>query len=210
MNPILEEIKKRLQQELPGFDAQILMASSNRKTHVLPPEHAKQSGVLLLLFLKNEQWYVLLMQRTEDGNAHSGQISFPGGKVEKQDKSFIETALRECEEEIGIPKENISILGTLSSLYIPASNFVVNPTVGYMQFDEELISLSQNEVKEILIVPIKHLYDNVNKQTRIVQTNYQKDVEARAYILPKENVVWGATAMILSEFEQITKDLFFY
>ena len=130
--------------------------------------------------------------------------------MEKYDKDFTDTALRECEEEIGIAREHIHVMGHLTPLYIPASNFVVNPTVGFIDYDKIKISISQKEVKEVLIVPLEYLFDEQHKQLRLVKTNYQMEVKARAYILQQNQVVWGATAMILSEFEQIIQGLKFF
>lgn len=206
MSNLIQKLKDRITKPLPGQDAQMMMASPNRKVNAKFPETAKQSGVILLLHQIDMIWHILLMQRTRDGHAHSGQISFPGGKKELHDETLIHTALRECEEEIGISQNQIEVLGLLTPLYIPASNFLVTPTLGFMNDQKFKFHLSTKEVEEVYSVSLKYLFSESAKQTRLVHTTYMQSFETKSYILPKQQIVWGATAMILSEFEQLIRE----
>ncbi|MBZ0097695.1 MAG: CoA pyrophosphatase, partial [Taibaiella sp.] len=116
---IIEQLKLRLMQPLPGPAAQNRMASRVRPLPSELPEDARQSAVLALLFPLEEELNLMLIKRVEDGKPHSGQISFPGGRRDPEDESLQVTALRETFEEVGIPSSSIEILGKLSQLYIP-------------------------------------------------------------------------------------------
>ncbi|MFT6148189.1 MAG: 8-oxo-dGTP pyrophosphatase MutT (NUDIX family), partial [Saprospiraceae bacterium] len=121
--------------DLPGRVAQHDMAHGARKTwlnHYKRPENAKVAATLTLLYPKQNQWHVALMERVSHAkDKHGGQVSFPGGKAEKSDVDLKYTALREAEEELGIPKSEVNILGQMTELYIPVSNFLVYPFIGF-------------------------------------------------------------------------------
>jgi 8-oxo-dGTP pyrophosphatase MutT (NUDIX family) len=162
----------------------------------------RDSAVLVLLYPADEKIYVLLMLRTTDTGVHSGQVSFPGGKYETEDGTFKNTALREAGEELGIVKEQVTIIGELSPLYIPPSNFLVHPFVGY-SIEKPTILPSNAEVNKVIKMDIELLFDDNLKQ--------RKTIDVRGYSIDTPyyniygNVVWGATAMILSEFEEILR-----
>ena len=197
-------LKEALQQPLPGKEAQERMAG-----RVLPmpdevPDHARLSAVLCLLFAKEEALNVLLIQRTHDGRQHSGQIGFPGGKMEPTDADLLATALREAEEEVGIHHGNIELIGNLTPLYIPVSNFKVYPYIAYAPQQPDY-NINHREVAQILEVPLQELLHPERKRvidvTSPATTRIIRDVHA--YELPDGTIIWGATAMILSELEVI-------
>ena len=171
------------------------------------PDNARQGGVLCLLFPVDGQLNVLLMKRTEDGTAHSGQVSFPGGSRDHADKDMIATALRETEEEVGIPREKVQILGALTPLYIPVSNFNVFPAVGFAERLPPVV-LSRNEVAHTFEVPLGVLFQPGRKHKRDVLSpaNGLTIKGVNAYVLPDETIIWGATAMILSELEAVLSE----
>ena len=133
---------------------------------------------------------------------HSDQISFPGGKFEKGDKNLIDTALRESHEEIGVPVKDIRILGTLTPLFIPVSNIEVHPAVGYILY-EPVFKPDKTEVKSIIETPLDYLLrpDIVKKKTTVIQN---MNIQIPYYNFNGRHI-WGATAMILSEFLEIIK-----
>lgn len=194
-----EQIQKAL--ELPGFDgqrAQMGMVPVPRG-NVRPPEmsgQARQGGVLVLIFEKNGQSHLLLTRRRDDLQQHAGQISFPGGRRE-DGESLRETALREAHEEVGIRPAEVQVLGELTSLYIMPSDFEVHPFVAW-HTGQPTYSIQVDEVAEILEVPISFLLDPTNR--------HEEPWEIRGYelqvpfYLVGEHKVWGATAMMLSEF----------
>lgn len=202
MNVIIENIKKRLAQPLPGKDAQFLLAPSYRP---LLNENGSRNkaGVILLLYLKNNEFHFPLIERPVYNGAHSGQISFPGGKMETGDKTLTETSLRECEEEIGIKAKDISVVGTLTDLFIPASMFEVTPLVGFYEKIPEFTP-QKEEVVSVLEVPLNFiLADNCIKYKKII---YDGSEQTIPYFDIFGKMVWGATAMILSEFTFVWKE----
>lgn len=195
---MIKELQIRLLQYLPAWEAHKIMAPPSRGDAPTIPSNVKRAAVCIILFLKDNEWHTILMQRTEDGHTHGGQISFPGGRHEQNDFSFTYTALRECEEEIGIASEQLEILGSMSSLYIPPSNFLITPILCYAKELPQL-KLSPTEVVYEIILPLTTIF---NSKTEVeVRQSDKKNIAmiAPAYV-PKENcVIWGATAMLLSE-----------
>ncbi len=182
------------------------MASSYRKVIQPIPDTARQSGVLLALFIKEENLHLVIIERTKDGGVHSGQLAFPGGKKEDNDKTIVETALREANEEVGINCNDVTVIGKLTELYIPASNFVIYPVVGFCN-TEPLLIPSDNEVSSIMTYPLAQIFSNKGNQTaNVVYNAIEMKIKTIAYNLPDDKYIWGATAMILSELETLWKE----
>ncbi len=203
MKTIIENIKYELRKPLPGKDAQIKMAPvAHLNRFSLDDKNARKGGVLLLLSYQQKQLHVTLIKRAKDGGAHSGQISFPGGKCENFDANIIETAKRETFEEVGVAPERIEVLGSLSSLYIPVSNYLVFPAVGFV-LDEPKFVPDKNEVDKILNIPLEYFFsEKYKKKQKISARNYI--IDAPCYQI-NGYTIWGATAMIMSEFIEILK-----
>lgn len=138
---------------------------------------------------------MVMIKRAVDETVHSGQIAFPGGKAEKEDTSLENTALRETFEEVGIQPQQIEIIGKLSDLYIPPSNFLVTPFVGIIQEDPH-ITLNY-EVERVLIIPISDLMNLANCVEKTISVR-STQMRVPCYTLDGE-IVWGATSMILAE-----------
>lgn len=200
----IEQLQQRLQQPLPGIAAQNKMASRVRELPLHVPDDARESAVLALLFPRNGELNLLLIKRIEDGKPHGGQISFPGGRKDPEDESLQITALRETHEEVGIPSTDIEILGQLSSLYIPVSNSNVFPFIGYTPQQPEYI-LSVNEVQYTLEVPIVKLFQPERKSVKNITPSSFPDIIIKAPVYEWDNnhTIWGATAMMLAELEDI-------
>ncbi|WP_299101575.1 CoA pyrophosphatase [uncultured Winogradskyella sp.] len=164
---------------------------------------ARKAGVMALFYPdeNNETNLVLILRKTYKG-VHSAQVGFPGGKYEDIDNhDLMETAIRETEEEIGVAREDIEVLKTMSPLYIPPSNFMVHPFIGVSE--KQLKFLKQDaEVEAIIEIKYADFVDQKNCITTIVPTSFNVEVEVPAFKL-NGYIVWGATAMMLSE----TKDL---
>lgn len=199
----LIKLKKRLKEQLPGKDIQLKMAPSFRNDFH-NNENIESAGVLLLLYPYQNSWFTVLMKRAEYPGVHSGQISFPGGKFDKIDKDLSSTALRETEEEFGVPSKEITLLGKLTPLYIPVSKIKVYPFTGYLN-ERPIFKPDSTEVQYLLEIAIYDLLD-----PRIIKTRIYKDDKYEGtipYYFIKDHEIWGATAMILCEFIEILKDL---
>ena len=156
----------------------------------------RTSAVLILFYPKNDKPHLTLIKRAIDNTVHSGQISFPGGKVEKSDNSLIHTALREANEEVGIITDSVNIIGQLTKLYIPPSNFDVFPIIG-ATYETPKFTIN-HEVEKVLEVDIRELINPNNYTHKIIQHRNGNEIDVPCYFIQDE-VVWGATAMIISE-----------
>lgn len=192
-------LQEKLQQSLPGYEAQRKMMSVLRPDASQAPENARQSGVLLLLYPTSTDIKLILIERSNDGGVHSGQLAFPGGKKEETDNDIITTALREANEEISLKQEQVSVLGRLSSLYIPVSNFVVNPVVAICDEEPTLVA-SDYEVANILRLSIYKIFSK-KEMVQVLASGGNLNIRTIAYMLDNGKFIWGATAMILSELE---------
>ena len=199
MNLFVDQIKAAL--ELPNFDVEkawSTMAVTNRVMKRAPTTQGapRVGSVLLLLYPENNNLHVVLTKRPDSLKDHSGQISFPGGKRDG-DESLGETALRETHEEIGIESADITLLGELHSLYIPPSDFEVNPFVGWCDFRPKYTP-NPAEVETILEPTLTHLLTPSTIKTS------QREFRGATFDVPYYDVdghwVWGATAIMLSEF----------
>jgi 8-oxo-dGTP pyrophosphatase MutT (NUDIX family) len=197
----LELLRDELQKTIPGVEAQNkMMPLSRLKMSLEIPDNVKNGAVILMLYLKDNKLTICFIKRATDGGVHSGQIGFPGGKKDETDKDLIETALREAKEEIGIIPGKIQVLGKLSDLYIPVSNYIVYPFVGFYS-QKPKFKLNKSEVDELVEVSLKKLINPAHCAFSEITINNSK-LKVPCYIFGKHKI-WGATAMILSEFVQI-------
>jgi 8-oxo-dGTP pyrophosphatase MutT (NUDIX family) len=203
-------LSKKLSEPLPGETAQIKMASHHRLHEMsrdLHRETAIKSSVLILLYPgeQEKEVFAVLIQRPSYEGVHGGQISLPGGKTEKHDRDLQATAIRETREEIGIGEHEITIIGRLSELYIPPSNFIVFPFVGFTA-RKPLFHPDPQEVDEIIEIRISDLIDDNNIKNFEIKLRSGLQINAPCFFLEGNNI-WGATAMILSEFKDILNNL---
>lgn len=200
-----QELSSALAGPLPGWEAQIGMASKYGKaSRVQVPDNPREGGVLALLYPKESDLHMCFMERSRDGGVHSGQVSFPGGKREVYDPDLSATALREAEEELGIPAHQVELLGQFSQLYIPASNFMVSPFVGSLGFRPDF-DLDEREVANLIEVPLQRLLE---EEIQEIEIKIREDfsVEAPAWLID-DQIIWGATAMMLNELLVIIRSL---
>ena len=203
-----EKIKDRLKQTLPGPAAQVKMASTLRNTLHLPAhpnEYTRRSAVLILFYPVENIIHIPLMVRPVYKGVHSGQVSLPGGRWEESDPTLTETALREAQEEIGIIPQQVEILGALSELYVPASNFLVLPVVGATSQRPDF-KPDPYEVERLLEVPLDELQDVTRIGSKEIIVRDSITIQAPYYDLQGQ-IVWGATAMIISELNTVLEEL---
>ncbi|MEZ4951980.1 MAG: CoA pyrophosphatase [Saprospiraceae bacterium] len=203
MLDFIKELQRKLQQPLPGQPAQLKMAPSSRRKYMIAPEGVRRAGVMATLFPKNEEWHVVLIERNKnDKDSHGGQISFPGGKAEPEDGTMLKTALRETEEEVGILQNEINVLGSLSEVYIPVSNFNVYPFVGFLDFQPEY-TIQEEEVFKVLEIPLSHFQNEAAKRTTDIPINKYLTLKNVPYYEVDNQILWGATAMMMSELMEV-------
>jgi 8-oxo-dGTP pyrophosphatase MutT (NUDIX family) len=200
----LTRLKQQLQMPLPGFEAQWEMAHIKRdkvRPEDLNPTEFRKSAVMVLLIERHDGYFIPLTERHTYKGAHSGQVSFPGGKFDEEDGTLQNTALRECEEEIGL-KNGIELIGELSSIYIPVSKFVVQPFVGVLKQEEPVYEINSSEVKCIIELPLNDLRTPELIKETIVEPSPGLKLKT-PYFDVQGKIVWGATAMILNELKHL-------
>jgi len=167
---------------------------------------AKKAGVLALFYpnIKGETYLVLILRKRYKG-VHSAQVGFPGGKYEEEDKDLMQTALRETEEEVGVPETMINVIKTMSPLYIPPSNFMVHPFVAVSESTPKFIK-QYDEVEAIIEVKLTDFINDANVLTKRVPTSFNIEVDVPAFQL-NTHMVWGATAMMLGEIKDLLKQV---
>ncbi len=199
--PEIQILQEEVRKELPGLQVQLEMAPATRISFKKPNE-TRKAGVLILLYPKNGIYYLVFIQRPTYDGVHSGQISFPGGQFEEADDDLIRTALRESYEEIGICTEDVKVLGTLSHLYIPVSNFEVKPVVGYLSYTPKF-KADPVEVNKIIELPLFE-FTEIQNRDEVLMNIRGKNFKIPCFY-PGSYQIWGATAMIMSELIHVIK-----
>jgi 8-oxo-dGTP pyrophosphatase MutT (NUDIX family) len=199
---LTKSLKARFKTGLPGVEAQLRMAPDQRKpaSEYLDSETSYRVGCVLALLYPDVltgEARMVLMLRTSDDGVHAGQISFPGGKQEPDDKSLAHTALRETEEELGVTSGSVELIGPLTSLYIPPSKFLVHPFLGITS-REPAFSPSDREVSKVLTPAFDFFTNPQNIKRGDFSSSRGYVVNAPFYALD-EYKIWGATAMMISE-----------
>ena len=197
----ITQLKIAVINDLPGEESHRKMQVNYNQFLELPfsKNNSKGAAVLILLYLENNEIYFFLTKRTDELEHHKGQISLPGGTQEENEK-LIDTALRETQEEIGINKTSISIIGSMTPLFVPVTGFMINPFIGY--------SLSKLDPKpdpaEVAAIFSVNISDLLNEANRTIEQRKIRgyDVEVPYFNLNNYEV-WGATSMILSEFRDL-------
>ena len=202
----IDRLKTRLQQPLPGITAHSIMASETRLKLKMPSpnEKTRESAVLILFYPSDNQVFIPLILRPQYDGVHGGQMAFPGGRAEKEDENLIRTALREAQEEIGVRVSDVIILGKLTKLFIPPSNFYVQPVVGYLTRKPEFYP-DPREVDKVIEIGLEDL-----KNPKIIgrKTLNVRGVEINTPFYDILNTtVWGATAMMISELLIVIENL---
>lgn len=154
--------------------------------------------------MQNRTNLLLILRKTYKG-VHSNQVGFPGGKAEKVDQDILSTALRETQEEVGVAPDDIVVLKKLSEIFIPPSNFIVQPFMG-LYTDPKPFIKQDDEVEMILEVPLSDFLDDKKINIKKITTSYAVDIEVPAFEL-NGYIVWGATAMMLNEIKELIKQV---
>lgn len=176
------------------------------KEHNIKRENPRKAGVMALFYPNDERRtsLLLILRKTYKG-VHSNQIGFPGGKVEKEDLDLAATALRETYEEVGVPPEKVHVIKSLTEIYIPPSNFEVQPFIGLYQKSIPFI-LQESEVEALVEVSLTDFMDDSKIFMQKLNTSYAENIDVPAFKL-NGYTVWGATAMMLSEIKELIKQV---
>jgi len=197
----LARVRRGLARPLPGFEAQATLAPRPNTGSLERRDRGegRPAAALILLYPRHEAPYLPLTVRAQDLPNHRGQVSLPGGVVDAGE-SLEEAALREADEEIGVPPEAVSVLGILSPVFIPPTAFLLHPVVGFMR-ERPDFRPNPGEVARILEIPLATLEDaaTLRRETRRLR---EQDYEVPFFDLDGEKV-WGATAMVLAEFLEV-------
>ncbi|QHI39081.1 putative Nudix hydrolase NudL [Kordia antarctica] len=191
---------------LPGISSQLKMAPAMRQKELEKMrdrmQNARKSAVMALFYPNSdhETMLVLILRKTYKG-VHSNQVGFPGGQMDPEDINFTATALRETEEEVGVDRTTIEVIREITATYIPPSNFTVKPFIGILHKTPIFIP-QPSEVEATIEVSLKDLLADGSIIERELSTSYATTVNVPAFYL-NEHVVWGATAMMLSEVKDI-------
>jgi len=201
----ITQLKITINNDLPGEESHQKMRVIYDQSIELPfsKKNSIQAAVLILLYLADNEIYFFLTKRTDELKHHKGQISLPGGTQEGNEK-LIDTALRETQEEIGINKTSISIIGTITPLFVPVTGFMIYPFIGY--------SLNKLDPKvdpvEVAAIFSVNISDLLNKENRTIEQRNIRGYDVQVpYFKLNDYKVWGATSMILSEFRDLIKSI---
>ncbi len=201
----LELIEKIQEAKLPGEISQLKMTPPERKQLLMNQNleyiNPKISAVMMLIYNRKENAYLYLMQRNSYNGVHSAQVSLPGGKAELSDENLLATAIRETHEEFGIKKEHYQVIRPLTELYIPPSNFMVYPFLSIITIPTNL-QPNIDEVSEIIELPLSFLLNEDSISIKKIATSYSENIEVPVFEF-EGKTIWGATAMILSEFKDL-------
>jgi 8-oxo-dGTP pyrophosphatase MutT (NUDIX family) len=185
---------------VPEFRIKELMELKDAKT---PPRKA----AVMALFYPNqkEETHILFILRKTYKGVHSNQVAFPGGKAEQEDDNLMVTALRETHEEVGVHPDDIHVVKELSEIFIPPSNFEVQPFLGLYKKPKPFV-IQESEVAALLEVSLVNFLSEASITTKNITTSYATNVDVPAFKL-NGYIVWGATAMMLSEIKILLKQV---
>ena len=207
---IIASLKKLNFSDLPGLEAQLRMAPLHRQDEIRKMESAGapvKSGILFLIYpLNGGEAGTVLIQRPKYDGVHGGQISFPGGGYEQGDESLMHTALREAQEEVNVAPESVEVLGKLTDLYIPPSNHLVSPYVAVANSKPDF-KPDSNEVDAIIELPLSVFFKREFMKTTPISLSDGRTLMCPCY-LTNGLVIWGATAMMISEFVELGRKTF--
>jgi len=209
MRPTYQMLVDRFEQPLPGEASHQSMYPRKGISldHLQPSVDARLSAVAILLFDGTDYLQSIVIQRSVYEGSHSGQIAFPGGKWEINDPSLMDTALRECAEEIGIVAHELDYIGKLTDVYTAVSSFLIEPHVFYWKRPHDQFTLSEREVAAVHTLDLSTLLDD--KIVQLIDVPIQQGMVLKnvPHFIFEEVKIWGATALMLSELKEVLRSI---
>lgn len=203
-----DELFKLFRNGLPGEEAHLEFSPIRQKSSVAlkNAREVRDAAVAIVIYPFNDELYSLVIERQTYDGTHSGQISFPGGKVEESDQNLMQTAIRECYEEIGLQLNESDFISELTPVFIPVSGFHVRPFIFYQEIEPTNFILSEREVYQLAHISLKELTndENVILRSLSVGSTILKDVP---HFKLNEIEIWGATALMLNELKHVLKKI---
>lgn len=202
----INELESKLKESLPASTAHQKVMSHRQSVEEIDAKllNAKQSAVLINLYPKNNQLHTVFIQRPIYKGVHSGQIALPGGKAELFDKTLEETALREAQEELNIKASTLKVIGKLTPIYVPPSNFLVHPFVSF-QLNRPDFIIQEAEVASYIECKLEYLMGEEKLIVSEVVVGEGR-ISANGYQLGNY-FIWGATGMMIKEFAEVLDGL---
>ncbi|WP_255076523.1 CoA pyrophosphatase [Lacihabitans sp. CCS-44] len=199
--PFINSLSSKLKGPLPGVDFQRKFMHEERlMSNIKPNETTRQSAVLVAFYPSDGDVFLPLILRPAYDGTHGGQMALPGGKMEYSDENLVRTALREAQEEIGVKAMDVNILGELTDVFIPVSNFIVKPIVGYLDYKPDFFP-DKKEVEKIFEVEFSDFLKLENKGTRNITVG-KRNLTVPGFDIQNQ-WIWGATALIINEVVEI-------
>jgi 8-oxo-dGTP pyrophosphatase MutT (NUDIX family) len=201
INDLIDALKK----PLPGHSELPARIEPNKAFGpIAPNDKTRISAVLLSLYPDKGDVFFPLILRPEYDGTHGGQVAFPGGQAELQDENLARTALREAQEEVGIKAIDVEVMGNLTKIFIPPSNFWVTPYIGFLPYRPDFFP-DKREVDKVIEVSLTELINNTKIEKRLIQVRKHK-LNTYGFEI-QEQWVWGATALMLFEFLEVLKQI---
>jgi len=205
----LHQLEEKLNKPLKGVASQLLMAPNHRLAELEEAKHkikhARYSGVMILFFVNDdEELCIVFIRRSDYVGIHAGQMGLPGGRYEEKDENTQQTALRETFEEIGIEPEKIKVIGRLTGLYIPPSNFHVDPYIGFLS-EKPDYKIDTREVNNVVELKVSDFFSTDVIQWKDFKTHGSEKLTSAPFYKIGDIEIWGATAMIISELLDMLK-----
>lgn len=206
---IIYALYEQLKKPLPGYDAhrQMFPRKESATSLLEIPETVRRSAVAILLFEEHNTLNCIVIRRAEYDGVHSGQIAFPGGKFDEEDKHLIQTALRECNEEIGVTPEELTFIGSLSDVFTVVSSFLISPQVFHWKRPHERFTLSEREVAGVYKLSLNALIQEEAVQYFDIPVANGVVLKSVPHFVVEDLKIWGATAVILSELKVILQTI---
>jgi len=205
-----ERLSKIKNLSLPGEASHFKMAPEERIKELLEDKFKKKNprkAAVMALFYPNDtnETKILCILRKTYKGVHSNQVAFPGGKAEVEDKDLMETALRETHEEVGVHPDNVKVISKITKVYISPSNFEVQPFIGLYSRPKPFV-IQESEVEALLEISLEDFLQDRNMVSKKISTSYASEIEVPAFKL-NDYIVWGATAMMMSEIKDLLKQV---